>query len=46
LEGPNCPVKIIAASPKPRWTLEDPGRVPGDEVERLATDLFGPKAVS
>ena len=44
LEGRDLPIKIVAASAKPRWVLEDPYRVPADEVERLATDLFGANA--
>jgi hypothetical protein len=41
LEGPDLPIKIVAVPPKPLWTLEDSCRVPADEVERLATELFG-----
>jgi hypothetical protein len=44
LEGRDLPVKIVTAPPKPRWMLEDPYRVPADEIERLATDLFGANA--
>ena len=41
LESPKSPIVISTASPKPRWMLEDAYRVRVDEVERLASDLFG-----